>query len=124
MSVLPGKLVDQLFDYLFFHIYVEAQHTDKGKELKKIPVLFRCAGKGAFRGLVFLDQILLHDLDLAFFQAEYLGVNAIELQLMLCVKVTFRQRSEQALNIIDGKDIFKIINKNGSKKIAQSRPRR
>ena len=30
---LPGKLVDELFNYLFFDIHVKAQQADKGEEL-------------------------------------------------------------------------------------------
>ena len=80
------ELIDQFFDYLLFHVYVKAQHTDKGEKLKELPVFPGSVGKGAFRKPVLLNQILLQDFDLAFFQTEYLCVNAVQLEIVLCVE--------------------------------------
>lgn len=41
------KLIDELFDQLLFYIDIEAQHTDKRKELKKFLIFF-CFRKGTF----------------------------------------------------------------------------
>ena len=40
LFLLPGHLINEIFDHLFFNIYIKPQHTDKGKFVEKIFFFF------------------------------------------------------------------------------------
>ena len=105
-------MVDHIFDDHFFHVYVEAQQADKRKLMKEF-LIFRISifeyFSGAFEPA---HEIFFQVTDLSLFHTENFLIDISHIFLSHGFKIFLRDRCEQSLDIIDGKNILEIVNKN------------
>ena len=82
------------------------------KKLLLFPIHLGSFRKGGLGYLVLLHQILFHGFDLILLQAENLVVDGLQTKIPIFSEVPVGQGRQQALDITDGQNIFKIINEN------------
>ena len=106
-----GKLVDQLFHEEFFYVDIKGKAADEGEELKGFPVLLRRVLEGLSRCAVHFCDILSQMVDPGFLQAAHLLINRCDVKILPVVKIFLCERLKERLDIFDGEDIFKIVDK-------------
>ena len=104
-------IVNQFFNHLLFNIYVKAEHADKCEFLQEILVFFFCIFIGITGHFVFADNIFCQRIDLLSLQAHDFLINFCQVHLPVLIEILFRERAEKYLDIADGQNVFKIVNK-------------
>lgn len=104
-------MVDHIFDDHFFHVYVEAQQADKRKLMKEF-LIFRISifeyFSGAFEPA---HEIFFQVTDLSLFHTENFLIDISHIFLSHGFEIFIRDRPEKSLDVTDGENILKIVNK-------------
>lgn len=104
-------VVDHVFDDHFFHVYIKAEKADEGKLVKEFLIFRVCILEdlpGAFEAA---HEIFFQVTDLGLLHAENFLVDVGHIFLSQGLEVLVCDRPEKSLDITDGKDIFKIVDK-------------
>ena len=105
-------MVDHVFDDHLFHVYIEAQKTDKGKLVKEFLILRICVFEdfpGAFEAA---HEIFFQVTDLCLFHTENFLIDISHIFFSQGLEIFIRDRSEKSLDVTDGENILKIVDKN------------
>src|SRR5699024_2508719 len=112
-----AEFVDQMLYEHFFHVYVETEKADKGKQFQEFLVFLRGVLKGCLGCFVPGEKSLRQIFDLSLLHAEYLIVDRGEIHLRVGLEIFLRNGAEKGLDIVDGEYALEIINKNQQKQM-------
>ena len=112
-----GNVINHFFNDHFLDVYVETHQADEAETLQKFLIFFVCVLEGSAGEAVVLQKVLDQLVDLAVLHAKNFIVYVSHIFSWLTLKIFVRDGTEKFLDVRDGKNILKIVDKDQHEKM-------